>query len=65
MVELTMAIMRSKADIVRALRMKSVLWKKGIELKSMVIRDDEGIPARILEDIMRLKIIGVLKNNIK
>ncbi len=62
MAELVMAMVRTKADVVNALRMKSSLWDKGIELSGMVVRDkDKGIiPPGFLEDMMQLKIVGFL-----
>jgi hypothetical protein len=62
MAELVMALMRTKADVVSALRMKSLLWDKGIELSGMVVREkDNGIiPQSFLEDMMQLRIVGYL-----
>jgi hypothetical protein len=61
--ELVMAIIQTKEDIVNALKKKSRLWDKGIEVDGMVVREEkEEIPASFLEDIMQLKIVGILKN---
>ena len=63
MAELVMAVVRTKADVVSALRMKSMLWDKGIELSGMVIKDKEdngAIPEGFLEEMMHLKIVGFL-----
>ena len=62
MAELVMALMRTKADVVSALRIKSLLWDKDIELSGMVVREkDSGIiPQSFLEDMMQLRIVGYL-----
>jgi hypothetical protein len=60
MAELVMTLARTKSDVVDALRMKSLLWDKGIELSGMVIRNKEKgiIPPRFLEDMLDLRIVG-------
>ncbi len=62
MAELVMALVRTKEDVVSALRMKSLLWDKGVELSGMVVREkDTGIiPPPFLEDMMQLRIVGYL-----
>jgi hypothetical protein len=63
MAELVMAMIRAKADVVSALRMKSMLWEKGIELSGMVVKKDDAngvIPHEILEELMGLRIVGFL-----
>ena len=62
MAELVMTLMRTKADVVDALRMKSLLWDKGIELSGVVVRKKESgvIPPGFLEDMMQLKVLGSL-----
>ena len=63
MAELVMSMIRAKADVVNALRMKSMLWEKGIELSGMVVKKDDNngaIPAEFLEEMVQLKIVGVL-----
>jgi len=62
MAELVMTLLRTKEDVVDALRMKSLLWDKGIELSGMVVRKDEGelIPRGFLEDMIQLRIVGFL-----
>jgi hypothetical protein len=66
MAELLMAIVKAKADIISALRLKSLLWSKGIELSGMVVRskkddDDSSVPSEILEEIMQLRLMGKIK----
>ncbi len=63
MAELVVAMVREKSDVVSALRMKSLLWEKGIELSGMVVKKEENngaIPLEFLEEMVQLKIIGVL-----
>lgn len=62
MAELVMTLLRTKADVVDALRMKSLLWDKGIELSGVVIRKNESgfIPSGFLEDMIQLKVVGFL-----
>lgn len=62
MAELVMTLTRTKSDVVDALRMKSLLWDKGIELSGMVVRKDEGelIPRGFLEDMIQLRVVGFL-----
>lgn len=62
MAELVMTLLRTKADVVDALRMKSLLWDKGIELSGVVIRKNESgiIPPGFLEDMIQLKVVGSL-----
>jgi hypothetical protein len=63
MAELVMAVVRTKADVVSALRMKSTLWDKGIEVSGLIInkKEDNGnIPSGFVEEMMQLKILGVL-----
>jgi hypothetical protein len=62
MVELVMALVRTKSDVVSALKMKSMLWDKGIELSGVVVgeKDDEIIPPSFLEDMIQLRIVGYL-----
>ena len=57
-----MTLARTKADVVSALRMKSLLWDKGVELSGMVIRNKEKgiIPPGFLEDMLDLRIVGFL-----
>jgi hypothetical protein len=60
MTELVMALMRTKADVVSALKMKSMLWDKGIEVSGLVIRNENNgiIPSVFLEDMIDLKVVG-------
>jgi hypothetical protein len=62
MAELVMAMVRTKSDVVSALRMKSMLWDKGVEVSGLVVRseDGEGIPSLFLEDMIDLKIVGFI-----
>lgn len=62
MAELVMTLARTKSDVVNALRMKSLLWDKGVELSGMVIRNKEKgmIPPGFLEDMLDLRIVGFL-----
>jgi hypothetical protein len=63
MVELVMAVIRTRADVLNTLKMKSMLWNKGIEVSGMILRKEEandGIPQEFLEDMTRLKILGFL-----
>ena len=62
MAELVMTLLRTKADVVDALRMKSLLWDKGIELSGVVVRKNESgiIPPGFLEDMIQLKVLGSL-----
>lgn len=63
MAELVVAMAKTKSDVVSALKMKSMLWNKGIELSGMVVRRHEGnkeIPAGFLEDMLKLKVVGIL-----
>jgi hypothetical protein len=61
--ELVIALVWTKSDVVSALKMKSMLWDKGIELSGMVVRrqeDNRDIPSGFLEDMVQLKIVGIL-----
>lgn len=62
MTELVMTLLGTKADVVDALRMKSLLLDKGIELSGVVIRKNESgfIPSGFLEDMIQLKVVGFL-----
>lgn len=62
MVELVMTLTRTKADVVDALKMKSLLWDRGIELSGVVVRknESEAIPSGFLEDMIQLRVVGVL-----
>jgi hypothetical protein len=62
MAELVMSLARTKADVVDALRMKSLLWDKGIELSGVVVRKNGGelIPRGFLEDMIQLRVVGTL-----
>jgi hypothetical protein len=62
MVELVMTLVRTRADVVDALKMKSLLWDKGIELSGVVVRKNESevIPPGFLEDMIQLKVVGSL-----
>lgn len=65
MTELVIILERNKLDIVNALKIKSLLGSKGIEISGLVVRDKEGgdIPPEFLEEIIKLKIVGVLQKN--
>jgi hypothetical protein len=63
MVELVMAVIRTRADVLNTLKMKSMLWNKGIEISGIILKKEEandGIPQEFLEDMTRLKILGFL-----
>jgi hypothetical protein len=62
MVELVMSLVRSKSDVVNALKMKSMLWGKDIELSGIVLgkKDDGTIPPSFLEDMIQLRIVGYM-----
>jgi hypothetical protein len=62
MAELVMAMVRTKSDVVNALRMKSMLWDKGVEVSGLVLRNEggEAIPSLFLEDMIDLKIVGFI-----
>jgi hypothetical protein len=63
--ELVIILERNKLDVVNALRIKSLLGSKGIEISGLVVRDKEegDIPSEFLEEIIKLKIVGVLQKN--
>jgi hypothetical protein len=66
MTALVMVLNQEKSDIVTALKMKTRLWDSGIILSGLVLRgEDQGIisPA-FLEDMMQLKILGCLQENL-
>lgn len=65
MTELVIILERNKLDVVNALKIKSLLWNKGIAISGLVVRDrEEGdIPSEFLEEMMKLKIVGVLQKN--
>lgn len=60
MAELVLAMVRTKSDVVSALKMKTMLWDKGVEVSGIVVRkgDNEIIPSDFLEDMIKLKIVG-------
>lgn len=62
MAELLMALVRSKSDVVSALKMKSMLWGKDIELSGIILgkKDSGTIPPSFLEDIVQLRIVGYM-----
>lgn len=62
MTELVMLLVRTKSDIVKALRLKALLWDKGVKPSGMVIKDNGkgAIPPGFLEDMMELEIVGFL-----
>ncbi len=62
MAELVMALIRTKTDIVKALRMKSMLGNKGVEVSGLVIREkgEGAIPLGFLEDMVQLRVMGFL-----
>ena len=57
-----MALVRTKSDVVSALRMKSLLWDKGVEVSGLIVRDEgeKVIPNVFLEDMIDLKIVGFI-----
>jgi hypothetical protein len=67
MADLVMAIMRTKQDIVDALKKKSLLWNKGVQVNGMVVEEEEEeeIPTSFVEEMMQLKLIGVIKRVLK
>lgn len=62
MAELVMALVRTKSDVISALRMKSMLWDKGVEVSGLIVRDEgeKVIPTVFLEDMIDLKIVGFI-----
>ena len=62
MAELVMAMVQTKSDVVSALRMKSTLWDKGVEVSGLIIREEgeKVIPSAFLEDMIDLKIVGFI-----
>lgn len=62
MTELVMLLVQTKTDIVNALKLKTFLSEKGIEVTSMVVKGngDESIPLNFLEEMMQLKVVGLL-----
>lgn len=62
MTELVMLLGQSKSEIVNALRIKTLLWDKGIEVAGLVVRNGNSghIPPEFIEDMMRLKVVGFL-----
>lgn len=64
MAELLISITRSKSDVVSAMKTKSLLWKKGIELSGIVLKDDDNddnpMPVKFLEDMVQLRVVGVI-----
>ncbi len=58
-----MTMVRAKSDVVSALKMKSLLWEKGIMLSGMVVKKDDNngaIPQEMLEEMMDLPVVGFL-----
>ena len=63
MAELVVALVRTKIDVVNTLKMKSMLWSKGVGLSGLVVEDDnDGIPPSFLEDMIQLRIVGYLNH---
>lgn len=62
MAELVVALMRTKLDVVNTLKMKSMLWSKGVGLSGMVLEENDvgTIPPSLLEDMIQLRIMGHL-----
>jgi hypothetical protein len=66
MAELVMALVRTREDVVSALKMKSMLWDRGIELSGIVVGEEDSgiIPPVFLEDMVQLKIVGYLNQRL-
>lgn len=63
MTELVMLLVQTKTDVVNALKLKNFLSEKGIEVTGMVVKDKKSngsIPLDFLEEMMQLRIVGVL-----
>ncbi|MEE8402160.1 MAG: hypothetical protein V3R93_00235 [Candidatus Hydrothermarchaeaceae archaeon] len=62
MTELVMLLTQNRSDLVNALRMKSMLENKGVDVSGLVIKDKNGehIPHVFVEDMMDLKIVGFI-----
>lgn len=65
MTSLVMLLVKTKSDVLNALKMKSFLAKKDIEVTGMVIQNaTKGpIPSEFLEELTQLKVVGFLKEN--
>lgn len=58
-----MTLVRTKADVLSALKMKSALVNKGIDVLGMIVKKEEasvGIPLEILEDMTQMRVVGFL-----
>lgn len=65
MTELIMIVGQNKAEVVDALKMKFLLEKMGLGVMGVIMRESgsDYIPAELIEDILKLKIIANLNIN--